>query len=104
MGDLVDLGDYREQKTLKELEELQEKLHTLAENMNSTDFHGYYTSVEDALKETTFNISGEEEQIPEPGEFSTSRWEHFKQCVLALWLALRHFWRLIWGPTYETFD
>ena len=26
MGDLVDLGDYREQKTLKELEELQEAI------------------------------------------------------------------------------
>jgi len=105
MGELVDFQEHRKRKEVEELQELQTKLHELAEGMYIPPQHGYHTSLEDMLAENNFFIEEEEEEEEAPDvEYVTSRWDHFLKMIEALWLALRHFWRLIWGPTYETFD
>jgi hypothetical protein len=105
MGELVDFEEYRKQREEAQLQQLQEKLQELAEGLHIPPQHGYHTSLEDMLSQNNFFIKDEEDDEEEPPqvEYSTSRWDHFLKMMDALWLAFRHFWRLIWGPTYEIF-
>ena len=105
MGELVDFEEYRKRRELKELEELQTKLHELAEGMHIPPQHGYYTTWEEVLSANNFFIKEEEDEEEEAPdvEYSTSRWDHFLKMIEALWLALRHLWRAIWGPNYDIF-
>jgi len=102
MGDIVDLGDYRDQKEREEIEELQDKLKEHIENQPPPSHDGYFSPLEDMLKDDQFSTEEDSEPAPEP-EISTSRWDHFLKLIDALWLAFRHLWRVIWGPNYEIF-
>jgi hypothetical protein len=105
MGDLVDFQEYRDKKEEEEVEHLREHLHHMIEGMEFVDQHGYYVPLEDAINAYESNFTPNEEPEPEAPKpnFSTSRWDHFLKMMDALWLAFRHFWRLIWGPSYEIF-
>tara|TARA_Y100000034_G_C6513783_1_gene220859 strand:- start:56 stop:376 length:321 start_codon:yes stop_codon:yes gene_type:complete len=105
MGDLVDLQEFRDKKEEEELQKLQEKLQQMIEGLHFVDEHGYYIPLEEAINAYEKNVIADDDtdETPPPVEFSTSRWDHFLKMIDALWLAFRHLWRVIWGPTNEVF-
>jgi len=105
MGDLVDLEEIRAQKEREQIEKLQAHLQQMIEGLGFIDESGYYVPLEQAINayENNFIPDDDTDEAPPPVEFSTSRWDHFLKMIDALWLAFRHLWRLIWGPTNEVF-